>query len=107
MRCSMLMAAHCDLRASALLALTKLMVVERELCDANLRLLFTLLAKGCARARRTTPPPPPPAMCSSPTLGHRGCYLLKGTPRHNFAVSLSKPEMLSASAANLSWGLLL
>jgi hypothetical protein len=41
--CSAMMAAHADLRASALLALTKLMAIEPHFCDANLRLLFTLL----------------------------------------------------------------
>lgn len=40
---SVLMGAHCDLRASALLALTKLMAIEPAFCDANLRLLFSLL----------------------------------------------------------------
>ncbi len=37
------MAAHANLRASALLALTKLMAIEPAFCDRNLRLLFTLL----------------------------------------------------------------
>ena len=41
--CSAMMGAHADLRASALLALTKLMAIEPRFCDANLRLLFTLL----------------------------------------------------------------
>ena len=47
--CSAMMAAHADLRASALLALTKLMAIEPHFCDANLRLLFTLLHNRRAR----------------------------------------------------------
>ena len=43
------MGAHGDLRASALLALTKLMAIEPTTCDANLRLLFTLLQNRCAQ----------------------------------------------------------
>ncbi|KAK9792029.1 hypothetical protein WJX73_005287 [Symbiochloris irregularis] len=40
-------AADPDLRAAALLALTKLMAVDPDYCDSNLQLLFTLLhAKG-------------------------------------------------------------
>jgi hypothetical protein len=42
-----LMAAHASLRASALLALTKLMAIDAAFCDANLRLLFTLLQNRC------------------------------------------------------------
>lgn len=41
------MGAHADLRASALLALTKLMAIEPGFCDMNLRLLFTLLQNRC------------------------------------------------------------
>ena len=52
-RCSALMNAAADLRASALLALTKLMAIEPRFCDANLRLLFTLLHNR--RARRLRP----------------------------------------------------
>ena len=37
------MAAHANLRASALLALTKLMALDPSFCDANLQLVFTLL----------------------------------------------------------------
>ena len=37
------MAESADLRASALLALTKLMAVDASFCDANLQLLFSLL----------------------------------------------------------------
>ena len=46
--CSALMGAHADLRAAALLALTKLMCIEPAFCDAHLRLLFTLLQNRCA-----------------------------------------------------------
>ncbi len=38
-----MMAAHPRLRASALLALTKLMVIDPAYCDRNLQLVFTLL----------------------------------------------------------------
>lgn len=48
-----MMGAHADLRASALLALTKLMAIEPRFCDANLRLLFTLLHNR--RAHMLTP----------------------------------------------------
>jgi condensin complex subunit 1 len=41
------MAADARLRASALLALTKLMAVDAGFCDANLRLVFTLLQSKC------------------------------------------------------------
>lgn len=41
--CRVMLAAHPRLRASALLALTKLMVVNPSFCDANLQLFFTLL----------------------------------------------------------------
>ena len=39
-----------QLRSSALLALTKLMVVDPAFCEANLQLLFTLLQSRCAGA---------------------------------------------------------
>lgn len=61
-RCSALMAAHADLRASALLALTKLMAIEPGFCDANLRLLFTLLHNRCVSS----------FACRNP----HGCYIL-------------------------------
>ena len=41
------MTADVRLRASALLALTKLMAVDAAFCDANLRLVFTLLQSKC------------------------------------------------------------
>ena len=44
------MAADARLRASALLALTKLMAVDSAFCDANLRLVFTLLQSKCGTA---------------------------------------------------------
>ena len=43
-----LLASDARLRASALLALTKLMVVDAGFCEANLQLLFTLLQNRCA-----------------------------------------------------------
>lgn len=90
----MLMAAHCDLRASALLALTKLMAVERELCDANLRLLFTLLAKGCAR-----PAPPPLLVCD-------GLLSSVRHPTTQFCCDCLVARNVSQSAPWLGWGLL-
>ena len=44
---SALMAADARLRSSALLALTKLMAVDAAFCEANLRLVFTLLHTKC------------------------------------------------------------
>jgi hypothetical protein len=41
--CRALVAEHYTLRASALLALTKLMALDAAFCDTNLQLLFTLL----------------------------------------------------------------
>ncbi len=41
--------AHPTLRASALLALAKLMCLDAGFCEANLQLLFTLLHNRCAR----------------------------------------------------------
>ncbi len=38
-----LLAAHPSLRASALLALAKLMAVDADFCEANVRTLFTWL----------------------------------------------------------------
>jgi hypothetical protein len=43
-----LLGCDAQLRASALLALTKLMVVDPAFCEANLQLLFTLLQSRCA-----------------------------------------------------------
>lgn len=40
------MAAHPELRASALLALSKLMIIEGDLCESNLNRLFTRLESG-------------------------------------------------------------
>ena len=40
--------AHPTLRASALLALAKLMCLDAAFCEANLQLLFTLLHTRCA-----------------------------------------------------------
>ena len=40
--------AHPTLRASALLALAKLMCLDAGFCEANLQLLFTLLHNRCA-----------------------------------------------------------
>ena len=41
------MAVHQNLRASALLALTKLMALDPAFCDCHLQLVFTLLQNRC------------------------------------------------------------
>ncbi|GAB4818223.1 hypothetical protein N2152v2_005269 [Parachlorella kessleri] len=45
-----LLSCSLQLRSSALLALTKLMVVDASFCEANLQLLFTLLSKRSIEA---------------------------------------------------------
>lgn len=72
--CSAMMGAHADLRASALLALTKLMAIEPHFCDANLRLLFTLLHNR--RARMLTPFP---ACCIDSTMYLAGLSVVDAT----------------------------
>lgn len=43
--CRTLLGSHAHLRSSSLLALTKLMAIDPDFCDANLALIFTLLEK--------------------------------------------------------------
>jgi condensin complex subunit 1 len=50
LRCRNLRTAHAALRASALLALTKLMCLDAGFCDKNLQLIFTLLQNRCRPA---------------------------------------------------------
>lgn len=45
--CRNLRSADTTLRASALLALTKLMCLDASFCDNNLQLIFTLLQNRC------------------------------------------------------------
>ena len=47
--CRALLGSHVHLRSSSLLALTKLMAIDPDFCDANLALIFTLLEKRQVR----------------------------------------------------------
>lgn len=50
--CRALLGSHVHLRSSSLLALTKLMAIDPDFCDANLALIFTLLEKRQVRHLR-------------------------------------------------------